>query len=374
MFVGNAGTQNDFIYKNNGSISFTKTTLSDGRSTLGASWGDYNNDGSADLFVSNYSGQNNILYKNSGPPDYTFAAIDTGAVSNSGGSSVGSSWGDVDNDGDLDLFIADDNGENNFLYLNNGPPDYGFTRVITGVVVNDGGNSFGCAFGDYNNDGAIDLFVANRLNQNNFLYLNNGNGNKWLGIKCTGTVSNKSAIGTQVRVKAQINGQSRWQSRQVQSQSGYNSENLILNFGLGNASVVDSIIVRWPSGITSVFTNQTSVNRYITISEDGTINSIKNNNEVPEDFTLFQNYPNPFNPSTAIKFSIPNSGKVTLKIYDELGREIKTLVDEFMNRGTYEITLDGSEFASGIYFYKLTSESAENRGFNSVTKKMMLIK
>ncbi|MDQ3020587.1 MAG: FG-GAP-like repeat-containing protein [Bacteroidota bacterium] len=367
LFVGNAGIQNDFIYKNNGNLSFTRTTINDGRSTLGASFGDYNNDGNLDLFAANFLNQNNILYKNSGSPDFIFTPIDTGIVSNNGGSSVGSCWGDVDNDGDLDLFVSNDNGENNFLYLNNGAPGYGFTRIITGAIVNDGGNSFGSVFGDYNNDGAIDLFVANRLNQNNFLYLNNGNGNKWLGIKCRGTVSNRSAIGTKVKVKAIINGQSLWQIREVQSQSGYNSENLDLNFGLGNSTIVDSIIINWISGTTSVFTNQ-SVNRYITISEDGTINSIKNNNLVPDKFTLYQNYPNPFNPSTIIKFALVNSGNVTFKIYDELGREIKTLVNEFMNTGTYEITVNGKDLVSGIYFYRI------EMGNLIEAKKMLLIK
>ena len=368
LFVGNAGAQNDFLYKNNGNLTFTKTTLTDGRSTLGASFGDYDNDGDLDLFVANYLGQNNILYKNNGAPNYNFTAIDTGIISNNGGSSVGSCWGDIDNDGDLDLFIANDNNENNFLYLNSGAPGYGFTRITSGAVVNDGGNSFGTVFGDYNNDGALDLIVANRLNQNNFLYLNNGSPYKWLGIKCRGTVSNRSAIGTKVKVKALINGQPVWQMREIVSQSGYNSENLDLNFGLGNAVTVDSIIVQWISGTNSVFTDQLITNRYITISEDGTINSIKNDYIVPDNFALYQNYPNPFNPSTIIKFSTMNSGNVTLKIYDELGREIKTLVNEFMNNGTYEITFNGEDLFSGIYFYMIEA------GSFSEAKKMVLIK
>jgi enediyne biosynthesis protein E4 len=368
LFVGNAGTQNDFIYKNNGNLSFTKITLNDGRSTLGASWGDYNNDGNMDLFVANYLGQNNILYKNSGPPDYTLIPIDTGTISNNGGSSVGSCWADIDNDGDLDLYVANDNGENNFLYINNGPPDYSFTRITTGAIVNDGGNSFGCIFGDYNNDGAADLFVANRLNQNNFLYLNNSNGNNWLGIKCIGTISNRSAIGTKVKVKANIGGQPVWQTREIESQSGYNSENLDLNFGLGSGVMVDTIIVQWISGTTSVFTNQ-SANRHLTISEDGTVNSIVNTTTaLPDKFNLYQNYPNPFNPTTIIKFNIPDPGIVSLKIYNELGKEIKTLANEFMNKGTYEISFNGEELASGIYFYKLEA------GNFSESKSMMLIK
>ena len=367
LFVGNAGTQNDFIYKNNGNLSFSKTILADGRSTLGASFGDFNNDGYLDLFVANYLNQNNILYRNSGPPDYSFIRIDTGVVSNDGGSSVGSCWGDVDNDGDLDLFVSNDNGENNFLYLNSGAPGYGFTKITTGAIVNDGGNSFGNVFGDYNNDGAIDLFVANRLNQNNFLYLNNGNSNKWLGVKCRGAVSNRSAIGSKVKVKALINGQPVWQMREIVSQSGYNSENLVLNFGLGNATAADSIIVQWISGTNSVFTN-VPFNRYVTLSEDGTINSINDNIAIPDKFTLSQNYPNPFNPVTHMDFGISNMGFVSLKVYNVLGEEIKTLINEIKPAGKYDITFDGSNLSSGIYFYTMKA------GEIVITKRMLLLK
>lgn len=93
-----------------------------------------------------------------------------------------------------------------------------------------------------------------------------------------------------------------------------------------------------------------------------------NNNEVPKTYSLFQNYPNPFNPVTSIKFAVPNTGFVNLKVYDALGREVEVLVSERVNAGTYEIKFDASKYSSGIYFYSL--ETADYRE----TKKMMLIK
>jgi hypothetical protein len=100
--------------------------------------------------------------------------------------------------------------------------------------------------------------------------------------------------------------------------------------------------------------------------------------EIPLTFSLYQNYPNPFNPVTKIRFDIPNdlsfqrklesSSTVTLKIYDIIGREIQTLVNENLNPGTYEVTFDGSNFASGIYFYKLIA------GDFAQTKSMILLK
>ena len=85
-------------------------------------------------------------------------------------------------------------------------------------------------------------------------------------------------------------------------------------------------------------------------------------------FYLFQNYPNPFNPSTKIKYQLPQSGIVLLKIIDMLGREIKTLVEEYQNAGVHEISFNASDIASGVYFYKVAS------GNFSLVKKMVLLR
>ncbi len=96
---------------------------------------------------------------------------------------------------------------------------------------------------------------------------------------------------------------------------------------------------------------------------------IKNiSSEVPSSFSLSQNFPNPFNPTTNVQFSIPNVQYVTLKIYDALGREIETLVNEKLVPGTYEVDWNGSNYPSGVYFYRLMTDN-----FNE-TKKMLMIK
>jgi predicted acyl esterase len=93
-----------------------------------------------------------------------------------------------------------------------------------------------------------------------------------------------------------------------------------------------------------------------------------NLNNSPQQYTLNQNYPNPFNPSTSITYSIASAGMVELKVYDILGREVKTLVNEFKAPGSYSINFDASGFASGVYFYKIISGN-----FNAV-KRMILVK
>lgn len=90
--------------------------------------------------------------------------------------------------------------------------------------------------------------------------------------------------------------------------------------------------------------------------------------KTPGGYWLFQNYPNPFNPTTKISYSIPNPDFVTAKIYDMLGREIQTLVNEFQKTGTYSFNFDASKFSSGIYFYKLQV------GNYVETKKMLLMR
>ncbi|MDD5362109.1 MAG: T9SS type A sorting domain-containing protein [Ignavibacteria bacterium] len=97
---------------------------------------------------------------------------------------------------------------------------------------------------------------------------------------------------------------------------------------------------------------------------------------VPGEYKLYQNYPNPFNPVTKIKFDVPENGKLKpengitiIKVYDLLGREIKTLVNEKLNPGSYEVTFDGSRLSSGIYFYRLTINDKQ-----LAIKKMILLK
>jgi photosystem II stability/assembly factor-like uncharacterized protein len=96
------------------------------------------------------------------------------------------------------------------------------------------------------------------------------------------------------------------------------------------------------------------------------INTISNT--TPESYSLSQNYPNPFNPVTKIDFSLPKSGLVTLKVYDILGKEVATLVNEVKTSGIYSYEFDGALLSSGVYFYKI-----ETNGFTDI-KKMMLIK
>jgi hypothetical protein len=88
----------------------------------------------------------------------------------------------------------------------------------------------------------------------------------------------------------------------------------------------------------------------------------------PTEYRLFQNYPNPFNPTTTIRYNLPASGFVSLKVYDVLGREVSSLVNERQTAGSYESRFNAANLPSGMYFYRLQS------GTFTETRKMLLVK
>jgi hypothetical protein len=107
--------------------------------------------------------------------------------------------------------------------------------------------------------------------------------------------------------------------------------------------------------------------RLYKLKEDSTTSNV-NKTVIPNESILSQNYPNPFNPSTTINFQIPKEGYVTLKVYDILGREVATLVNENKTAGYYNVTFDASKLSSGVYIYKITANSFIQ------LKKMLMIK
>ncbi len=95
---------------------------------------------------------------------------------------------------------------------------------------------------------------------------------------------------------------------------------------------------------------------------------VEEENELPEKFQLFQNYPNPFNPTTTIKYELPEEVSVTLKVYNILGQEVKTLINSFQQAGRYELEFDAGHLASGTYFLRLETDHYTG------VKKMLILK
>jgi len=266
LFVGNEQLENELYLNQDGVLirDSINTLFNILNPTFGSSWDDVDNDGDFDLFLANF-GQQNWIYINDGSGIFFSTSVGNGTKN-----SIGSTFGDIDNDGDLDLFVtvgfADQSEDNaNELLINDGTGV--FTSVTDDPTVLTPISSYGTALADYNNDGFLDLFVANTDLAPNLLFRNNGNNNNWLKIKCNGSLSNYSSIGAIVRIKSKINGEQIWQTRHISTQTGYTSQNsLQVHFGLAQASTVDSLVIIWPSGNTLVRTDL-EVNQLIEFTE-----------------------------------------------------------------------------------------------------------
>ncbi len=278
FFVGNA-RQPNFYYVNQGNWNFEKVTkglmVEDLGYAYGASWADYDDDGDLDLFVANFD-KNNLLLNNNGYGVLT-PVIEGELVETTEGASKGHSWGDYDNDGDLDLYVG--NGTygpdmRNFLFLNNGHG--GFDRYSEGVLEAHADTTAGVTHADLDRDGDLDLFVANWGGEGelNRLYINQTTGRNWITFRLQGRDSNFSGIGTRLTLYASGHEGNRTMHRWLYPVSGYGSQNdLELHFGLGQLRRVDSLQVNWP-GKSSQTLYSVEINQHWLLKESGTFSEI----------------------------------------------------------------------------------------------------
>ena len=187
-------------------------------------------------------------------------------------------------------------------------------------------------------------------------YYSYDNGNNWIDLNISGVGSRVNSIGFYndiIVIGTDTNG--------VFISSDFGNNWIINNKGLSDKTI-KSIIVT-PDGVILCGTENTGI--YLADLYPSNVDDI---NKTPTIFLLDQNYPNPFNPSTKIKYSIPQTSQLQIKVYDVLGNEIETLVNEEKPTGTYEITWYVANLPSGVYFYRLQAGSFVE------TKKMVLIK
>jgi hypothetical protein len=320
--TGNNNNPDDLnaLYKNNGNGTFTNIALQAGVSdsikpSFQAVWLDYDKDGWTDLYVINDFAYNlNSLYKNNGNETFTNVTAPSGTA-NPGSNPMSNSVADFDNDGDLDIFITGRGIDVCKLYINNNngtftesaqaynvalaeffwgaawvdldndtfqdlfivsdnntlqPGNYELLSNQATNFINSNQNIQGyttssarsVAKGDYNNDGREDIVVSNRAPDNSYLWRNYGTfGNFYIKITLTGTVSNRMAIGSWI--KMYIDGECYTKYTLCgENFMGQNSQHII--FGIGNNNMADSIIVIYPSGITDHYYNvlRNTINSY----------------------------------------------------------------------------------------------------------------
>ncbi|MBN1338032.1 MAG: VCBS repeat-containing protein [Bacteroidales bacterium] len=352
VYLANSGPDYNSLFFNNGDGTFTQLTgdpaVSDLESFDFASCGDIDNDGDMDIYTAPgmlpASSYDLYLYTNNGDGSFVRVSGLPHSGINSGG---GSSMMDYDNDGDLDIFHSAYDGKN-IVLENDGEGN--FSQVITGVLANDGNYNKEPSWTDYDMDGDIDLFIAvnNYFSGNNKLFSNNGNQNNWLYIDLAGSVSNRNGIGSLIVVQTEISGNTVVQTREV---TGLNS--LRTHFGLGEAETVDEITVFWPSGTEQTLTS-VGANQIIMISESTV--AAGEGVRLPDNF-LGQNFPNPFSASTDIPYHIFQGKKtgVYIEIFDAFGRLVRHLPCD----GTKPVVTwdakknNGSAVEPGVYYYRL---------------------
>jgi hypothetical protein len=251
------------LYRNDGQLRFTdvSTAVLNGRVPRGAggSWADFDNDGDLDVICAGGSPNSGVLLVNNGDGTFADWQGNPAALATAGGNWGIPTWGDYDNDGWLDLLTLTPGR----LFHNLG--DGNFEEITTGSPVKDTmSGTKSAAWADYDNNGTLDLFVARLNSAGNLLYQNNGNGRHWLKIRLKGTASNSHGIGARITVQATLDGKSVRQRRDISA--GPIIQELEAHFGLGDATVAEVVRIEWPSGNVQELSDQ-AADRVLKITE-----------------------------------------------------------------------------------------------------------
>lgn len=376
LYVTNENGQPNELYINQGGQTYLRAEnlpiLEQTGSTITHSWGDIDNDGDLDLFLGNagyFQPQPNQLFRNMGGGD--FEAITGSPLASTTGCTYGSSFGDVDNDADLDLVVSNGyctaDGLADLLFLNDGTGHFTLAEADVWPSLPQV-CSFGIAMGDLNNDGFLDIAIAHCKNNAasppppNSILLNTPNSYNWLKVQLSGTLSNRSAIGATVEITAQVNGMPLTQQRIIQAQTGYAGQNsLTAHFGLQSAQTVEALTITWPSGQTQSYTD-VAVNQTMVIEEEEVVSAFLTIPSSP--ITIA---PNPVSGQSQGLRLLPADNQplpdFEVRLYDSTGRLL--LLEEIGNGFEKEARLswpvDGAR--SGIYFLQLWDEQELFRVF-----------
>jgi hypothetical protein len=286
LFVANDSTPN-LLFRNNGDKTFTEVALQSGvavsedgreQASMGLDLGDYDNDGNLDLIVTSFSEDYDTVYHNDGHGRFSDASFSAGLVEPSW-QALG--WGiqfvDLDLDGYLDMAIADGHvypevdqheigttyRQHSQLYRNLRNGKFEEIGQKAGAAFQEVHCSRGLAVGDINNDGQMDLLIAN-LDETPSLMVNRNAAGNWILLKLKGRKSNRSAIGARVTLKAG----NLTQMREVKSGGSYQSQSdLRLHFGLGSNRRIDEVKIRWTDGHVQVL-NGVPSNQIMVIEEN----------------------------------------------------------------------------------------------------------
>ena len=268
LYVAN-DTSVNYVYRNEGNGAFTDVSneswAADFRGSMGLAAGDYDDDGDIDLFMSHWVDEENTLYRNllkEDPSSGHIRFVDESYSAMLAEVSIkligwGTALFDYDNDGDLDIFVT--NGSTfqelkqpevlipqvDALYQNDGDGSFSDVSEITGITVLPTRVGRGATFGDYDNDGDVDIFLVNNHAAPTLLRNDGGNRNGWLHVELSGADGNRNAIGAKIQLKTA----DRTQVQEIYAGESYMSANsFITEFGVGDATQIETLQVTWLNG------------------------------------------------------------------------------------------------------------------------------
>jgi FG-GAP-like repeat/ASPIC and UnbV len=364
---------NDFganhFYLNLGDGTFREATKECGLENdghgMGVTLGDYDNNGLFDIYVTNIADEGLEWSP-------LFSQIRTGVfqdVTQQTGTGITNwAWGceflDFDLDGDLDLYVVNGfsgNAYYNRLYRNLGNGSFEDISAISGAGSEE--EARGLSVADFNNDGRLDMVVANWRAPAE-LYMNSMTGGNYLKIELVGTKSNRDARGAIVSVEAD----NKTYFRPNDGVEFLGQSKTPLHFGLNHSTMAQRITVKWPSGLQQEFLN-IPANQTITITEGSSVvTGVKQKavSSQPQQFRLLANYPNPVREVTQLRFQTPTATDLSIDVYDLLGRKLATPLQGFFSAGIHTFNWQaqnqfGDPLPAGVYLIRLVSKEFVNQ-------------
>jgi hypothetical protein len=360
LFILNRATASMLFRNDNGTFvnvtGSSQIPVGNLTTAYAGTWVDYDDDGAIDLYISTDS--QNRLFHNNG--DGTFADSTEGWTAYAGMGS-GVAWGDLDLDGDLDAYLTKRDLPNRVAVRFDG--HFGTSMFHVGGPVDERREGHSVGWADYDGDGDLDLYLGYK-GSNKLLRNDQAVGNHWLQVDLRGIQSNRFGVGAAVRVVAGGHAH----HRQVLSNTGFWGGNpLRQTFGLEADAQVDSLVVRWPSGVVTALAGPFDADRRVTVHEDGVVAGVESAGLLGPRPRLLGSAPNPFGRSAAVRFMLPRAMPVAVSIYDVAGRRVRRIQSAgSMPAGVGELAWDGRSEAgemlrSGVFFCRLDVPGAENR-------------